>query len=414
MPKVVIPLNDKKIKESKLKDKDYTLSDGHGLQLLVKKNGSKLWEFRYTSPTTLKRRKTSFGTYPQTSLAAARKIRNDYIDKITNGIDPLEQKIQVKNKIKIEQEKKVNTFYKVSQGWLDSYENEVSENYHIKLGRALENYVYPFIKKEPIDEVTRLELLTVIDDLKSKNLLDTAKRVLNILNKVFLYAVTYEYAPHNIIADIDKKIVLGKIERKHYPTFTKKEDIKNLLLSIDNYDGNYSTKMALKVLPYLFVRSFNIRHMDWSEIDFEEEQWVIPFNKMKMKDRGDFLLPLPEQVIEMLSEVINTYTGAIYVFPSLRGKDNPMSDNTLISALRRMGYSKEEFVPHSFRSMFSTIAYENQHIHGFSSEVIEALLAHTEKNKVKGAYNRAKYNEPMKKLIQWYANYLDDLKYDRK
>lgn len=168
--------------------------------------------------------------------------------------------------------------------------------------------------------------------------------------------------------------------------------------------------MALKMLPYVFVRSFNIRYCEWSEIDFENRQWIIPPSKMKTKI--EFILPLPNQVIEILKEV-QQYTGdGIYVFPSFRGKDKPMSDNTLISALRRMGFTKEEFVPHSFRAMFSTIAYENANVengHKFTGEVIEALLAHKETNRVKEAYNRSSYKDAMRGLIEWYADYLMEL-----
>ena len=225
-----------------------------------------------------------------------------------------------------------------------------------------------------------------------------------LLNKIYKYAVTLEYVPHNIIADIEQRNILGKREKNHYPTFTKKEDIKGLLLSIDEYSGDYTTKMALKMLPYVFVRSFNIRHCEWSEIDFENKEWIIPASKMKTK--SEFILPLSNYVIELLTEVKKFTSDSKYVFASLKDKNRPMSDNTLISALRRMGYTKEEFVPHSFRAMFSTIAYENSNSkdgHNFTGEVIEALLAHKETNKVKEAYNRSSYKDAMRGLIEWYA-----------
>jgi integrase len=183
------------------------------------------------------------------------------------------------------------------------------------------------------------------------------------------------------------------------------------LLAIDEYSGDYTTKMALKMLPYVFVRSYNIRHCKWDEIDFKNKLWIIPANKMKTKI--EFILPLPKQVIEILEEVKEYTEDSKYVFPSFRAKDRPMSDNTMISALRRMGFTKEEFVPHSFRAMFSTIAYESANTkdgHNFTGEVIEALLAHKEINKIKAAYNRASYKEAMANLMDWYANYLDGVK----
>ncbi len=225
-----------------------------------------------------------------------------------------------------------------------------------------------------------------------------------LLNKIYKYAVTLEYVPHNIIADIEQRNILGKREKNHYPTFTKKEDIKGLLLSIDEYSGDYTTKMALKILPFVFVRSFDIRHCEWNEINFETKEWIIPASKMKTK--SEFILPLSNYVIELLEKVKKFTSDSKYVFPSFKDKNRPMSDNTLISALRRMGYTKEEFVPHSFRAMFSTIAYENMNEHQCSGEVIEALLAHKETNKVKEAYNRANYKTGMRNLINWYSNYL--------
>ena len=411
MAKVPISLTDTKIKALKPRDKNYTLSDGQGLQLLVKPTGSKLWEFRYTSPTTLKRRKTSFGTYPTTSLKSAREKRNKLLKLIDDSIDPLEKKENDTMAIKEEVVKKENTFYKVSQEWWQNYEKEVSELYHVKLGKALENYIYPFIEKQPMDEIKRKDILEIIMDLKKRDLLETAKRVFILLNQIFRYAVVMEKTPHNIIADLDLKIIVGRIERKNYATFTDDEDIKGLLLSIDEYSGDYTTKMALKMLPYVFVRSFNIRHCEWSEINFTDKTWVIPAQKMKVKE--EFILPLPPQVIDILTEMKKYSGSGEYVFPSFRAKDKPMSDNTLISAIRRMGYTKDEFVPHGFRAMFSTIAYEKANEedgHNYTGEVIEALLAHKETNKVKGAYNRSKYIKPMKGLIEWYADYLDELK----
>lgn len=408
MPKIVTPLNDTTIKNLKAKEKAYTKSDGEGLRILIKSNGTKLWEYEYTSPTLKKRRKTSFGTYPNTTLKQARELRNKNIKLIREGIDPLEQKYKNEIRIKEEIQKKEDTFKKIALDWHSNYKTEVSENYHTKLERALELYIFPYIGSKPIIDVTRKDLIDILQILKGKDLVETANRTFMILNKIYMYAVTLEKVPHNITADIDKTVILGKREKVHYPTLTKEKDIKGLLLSIDDYIGDVSTQYALKILPYLFVRSFNLRNMLWDEIDFDNKQWIIPSNKMKTKK--EFVLPLPHQVIKLLEEVKVYNTDSVYVFPGIRSRNTPISDNTLISALRRMGYSKEEFVPHGFRSMFSTIAHENINSHGFSSEVIEALLAHQERNKVKDAYNRAKYKEPMKELIQWYANYLDNIK----
>ena len=405
MARSTLPLTATQIKTTKAKEKDYKLFDGGGLFLLVAKTGGKRWRFKYRFNN--KEKIIALGTYPSLSLKDARVKREEYKSLIANDIDPNEQKKQKKEEILKVEKKKENTFYKVSQEWHENYQTEVSENYHIKLGRALENYVYKYMKDKPIEDVTRLDLIEILKILKERDLQDTASRVLMIINKIYKYAVTLEYVPHNIVADIEQKNILGKREKKHYPTFTKEKDIKGLLLAIDEYSGDYTTKMALKMLPYVFVRSYNIRHCEWSEIDLVKKEWIIPASKMKTKI--EFILPLPNQVIEILEEVKQFTGNGQYVFPSFRAKDKPMSDNTLIGALRRMGYTKEEFVPHSFRAMFSTIAYENMEEHGYSGEVIEALLSHKESNKVKEAYNRASYKKSMRGLSEWYSNYLNTL-----
>lgn len=177
---------------------------------------------------------------------------------------------------------------------------------------------------------------------------------------------------------------------------------------IDRYDGDYSVVMALKVLPYLFVRSANIRYCEWVELDLEARLWTIPAHKMKTKK--EFILPLPHQVVSIFREIRQNKLSDKYVFTSSVHRDSPLSNNTLANALRRMGYTKDQIVPHGFRTTFSTTAYEyanKTNGHGFTSEVIEALLAHKQTNKVIDAYNRAEYREPMRELIEWYADWLD-------
>ncbi len=419
MARRVLPLKDTQIKAAKAKEKDYKLFDGGGLYLLISKGGGKLWYLKYR--INGKEKKIALGAYPTVSIREARVKREKLKQQISTGIDPSQERKAKKAEIRQETIKSTNTLYRIAQKWHDSYKDQVTENYHTKVWRALENHVFPAYKMQdgstlklkdtPIDEVTRLEIIALMEAIKAKGVQDTPRRVAMLLNKIFKYAVTHEYAPHNIMADIELTVVLGKHTKKHYPTFTKPKQIKELLHSIDGYEGDYFTKMALKILPYLFVRSANIRYMEWKEINFRTKEWTIPTEKMKTKT--EFILPLPHQVMAMLEELKENATSTKYVFPSFRSDGYPLSDNTLLSALRRMGYSKEEFVPHSFRAMFSTIAYEwanRKEGHGFGGEVIEACLAHKEPNQVKGAYNRAEYREPMRGLMQWYADYLEEVK----
>lgn len=409
MPKKIIPLSDIKIRTAKIKEKDYKIFDGEGLFILITKSGGKLWRLKYRYNN--KEKSIALGTYPAVSLKDARNLKDEYKSLLAKEIDPSEYKKEKKEQIYREKNKDLNTFYKVSQEWLENYKSNVSENYHLKLDRHLENYIYPYIKNKSIEEVSRQDLIKILQELKKKGILETANRTYMLLNKIYKYATTLNYVKHNILSDIEKETILGKITKQNYPTLTKEKDIKGLLLAIDDYIGNPSTKMALKMLPYVFVRSENIRHCEWVEIDFKNKEWIIPASKMKIKK--EFVLPLPDQVIKILKEVEEYKLDDKYVFPSFKYKNRPMSDNTLIAALRRMGYASHELVIHSFRSIFSTIAYENANIesgHNYTSEVIEELLAHTETNRVKAAYNHASYKEAKRGLIVWYGNYLDKLK----
>jgi integrase len=189
-------------------------------------------------------------------------------------------------------------------------------------------------------------------------------------------------------------------------TITDPKKVGELLRAIDGYQGDITTRCALKLAPYVMLRPNEIRYAEWSEINFNEKQWSIPADKMKMGK--PHIIPLSNQVIEIL-KTIQPITGeGKYVFPSLwYSKDKPMSENTINAALRRLGYTKDEIVSHGFRGMASTLLYESNK---FKSEVIEMQLAHAERNKVKAAYNRAEYIEERKDMMQWYADYLDSLK----
>lgn len=414
MARIIKPLTDKTIKNAKAKEKKYKLSDGGGLFLQITPNGSKLWRLQYYFGD--KRKEYAIGTLKDYSLSEAREERERLRKLVNQSIDINEEKKRLNEEKKEVAKQTKNTFYNISQKWLKDYteRKHLSENYSIRLGRALTNYIYPFIESMPIDRVTRKDIINILEEIKKTNgLHETANRVYTQLNSIFMYAVTYEYITTNIVRDIDKSIVIGARKKKHYPTFTKEQDIKGLLLSIDDYNGDYSTQMALKILPYVFLRSFNIRHAEWSEIDLKNKVWIIPAPKMKTKI--EFVLPLPPQVIELIEELQQNRLSNKYLFPSSRDKDRPISDNTMISAIRRMGYSKDEFVPHGFRSMFSTVVNKKGNNEGdhYTKDVVEALLAHVEANKVRGAYNRSDNRgilEPMRELISWYADYLDEVK----
>ncbi len=414
MPRVVTPLNDRQIKALKPKEKAYTKADGNGLQLLIKPNGSKLWEFLYKSPTLIKRRKTSFGTYPDTNLKTARSKRAEYTTKIRNGIDPLDEKQEI-NAIKIQSENKAKfTFELLSRALIKERLNskEISEVHYKRVLTAFENDTYPFIGKKVISEVTTSDIKSIITKVSKRGANESARKLYYAISKTFKTLITrdnadeaeFNYQITNPPATLDLSDLVGKATKQHYPTITDDTGIKNLLASIKEYQGETSTKYALLMLAYTFVRPVNIRLALWSEINLKAKQWVIPAKKMKTRD--EFILPLSDTIINILQE-IKLYSGdSKYLFPSTKSKSTPLSDGALLGAIRRMGYTKEEFTPHGFRAMFSTIAHEKS---SFKYDVIETQLAHSIGNSVSKAYNRAKYLDERVELMQWWSDHLDEV-----
>lgn len=404
MPRIITPLNDTQIKSLKSKEKTYTMPDGNGLQLLVKPNGSKLWEFIYNSPTLLKRRKTSFGTYPETTLATARDKRTEYINKIRNDIDPLEEKQTIKKAKQEEKKKSINTFKKIATERLNLIKGDTSESHYKRMERGFNNDVFPIIGDKPINDVTAKDIIFILKTMMERNVRNSTQKVHQSISKTFKWAVANDKAERNPANDIDLAEIVGKSTEQHYPTITDNIGIKNLLLSIKEYQGETSTKNALLILAYTFVRPSNARLALWSEIDLKAKQWIIPAKKMKTRD--EFIIPLTDTLLDLLKE-IKLYSGdSPYLFPSTKSKTTPLSDGALLGAIRRMGYTTKEFTPHGFRAMFSTIAHEKS---PFKYDVIETQLAHSVGNSVSQAYNRAKYLDERVELMQWWSNYLDEV-----
>ncbi|MDY3133476.1 MAG: site-specific integrase, partial [Campylobacter lanienae] len=237
---------------------------------------------------------------------------------------------------------------------------------------------------------------------------DTPKRLFNLISQVYKSA---NHITRNITTDINYKYTFKSVSKQNYPTLTKTSDIKALMISIDEYNGYIATKYALKLAIYSAVRPFNARSAHWDEIDLKSKIWTIPANKMKMK--REFELPLSTSLIRILNEYKELQGWGGYLFKSLKSDIRPLSENALNTALRRMGYRRDELVSHGFRAMFSTLAHENLEAHKQSSEIIERCLAHQDKNSVRAVYNRSKQIEYMRKVMEWWGEYLDRLLLDK-
>jgi len=390
------------IKAFKPKAKDYKKFDGNGLFLLVTKKGSKLWRLKYRFDN--KDKIIAIGAYPALSLADARSEALKLKKKIANGVNPADERKAKREAVKEKEIIDANTFEKISTEFL-SKKNELNESYKKKLDRAFERDVNPYIGDIPIVEVTPKDIIDVVKRIEERGAVETAHRIFTQISRVFKYAVSNQIADRNPCNDMDKNMVLKKHIKGNYPTITDEKKIGELLNSIDEYSGDFVTRMALRFLPHVFVRPYNLRYAEWNEIDLKDRLWRIPKEKMKIKE--DHLVPLTDSTIAILEEIQKLTGDGKYIFHGLRGKSSVMSDATLSNALRRMGYSKEEIVPHGFRAMFSTIAHEKS---GFAHEVIEKQLAHSVGNKVSQAYNRSHLLEERKELMQWWSDFLEGVK----
>lgn len=379
-----------------LKDKRYP--DGDGLYLLATAKGGKLWRYNFSLHN--KKYVYAIGKFPAISLKDARELHRDLKSQVGKGINPVE----AKRDKKIAKRKAIrNTFQDVAEDYLKIRKDDLAESTYIRYERALKRDFYPFIGAMPIDKVTRGDLVSIATYVQQRGALETAHRYLNLCNQIWKYALQFDKVEHNIVGDIDKTIALKKFTNKEYKTITEPKRIGELLIAIDGYTGSFTTRHLLRFLPYVFVRSANIREAVWSEFDLKKKVWTIPASKMK--SGKEHKLPLSTQAIAILEEVGQYTHDAKYVFHSPLSRTRPLTDVAISSALKRLDFG-DEIVPHGFRAMFSTIARE----HKKRDEVIEALLAHIDSNKVRSAYNRADYVEEKEEIMQWYADYLEGLK----
>jgi integrase len=399
------------LKSIKPKEKPYTLNDGNGLSLLVKTDGTKLWEFRYTSPTILKRRKSSFGKYPDVPLAAARDKAREYRELIAKGIDPIDQNKEVKQKIKANQK---GVFDKVVDEWFIKQKKELAHSTYIRKVGQFENDVKPFFKGRLISTIKHPEIVKLIE-MKAIKAPESASRLMQYLNNLWQFATMKGYCEFNIIANIHKKTILTPQKKKNYPKITDPETLKELIKAIYTYKGDYSTKNALKLVLHLPLRADNLVNLKWEYIDFDKRLLTIPRPLMKAKDENmtDFTMPLTHQVVEILQEQ-KLFADGTFVFKTSGYADVPINPETPNRALQRMGFNDEakgrKTRLHGFRGTVRSLADTHQAEHNVSYEAKERALDHLPKNAVERAYtHRADYIKELETLMQWWSNYLDDL-----
>ena len=394
-------LRDTNIRRVKAGPKPKKMYDGDGLYLIVNPTGSRLWRMKYRYGG--KEKSLSFGKYPEISLKRARELRLEAKNLLSDGIDPSFVKQQRRLSAFLEAE---NSFKSVATEFLDKKSNVCTDKYIKNMRQRLEKNVFPFIGNRPIGEIKPAELYSILDRIDKQGKVDTAHRVKQNCGEIFRFAVATCRAEYDPTASL--KGVLTPNRPEHLASITEPKKVGELLRAIDGYKGQFVTLCALKLAPLLFVRPGELRHAEWPEIDFDEAEWRIPAGKMKMK--AQHIVPLSNQALKIFKELKLMTGQRKYVFPGIQSpKDRPMSENTVNSALRRLGYERNEMTGHGFRSMASTLLNEN----GWNRDAIERQLAHAERDSVRAAYNYADYLPERKKMMQWWADYLDKLKSEK-
>jgi integrase len=404
MPKKVLPLSDIQVKNAKPDSKNYKLADGKGLYLLVTATGGKLWRFNYRF--TDKNKTLALGSYPEVTLAEARKRRNDARQLVANDVDPSESKKQLRAE---SAESAANTVELVAGQWLKQQDGVLSPVTVNMIERRLKNDVYPAIGKAPFSELKAKDILTkVLRPIEIRGTLETAHRVRGVISQIMRYGVASGLCERDVTTDL--RGAIKAVQRKHHAALDKDGipdalKVGALLRAIDGFDGSAVVKYALRLHPLVATRPGELRHAEWSEINMETATWSIPAGRMKMK--AAHVVPLSPQAVDIL-RALYTLTGAgQYLFPSTRSTARPISDNTLNAALRRLGYSNEEFVSHGWRAVFRTLADE---VLLARVDIIEAQLAHQVKDALGRAYNRTSFLKERRQLMVNWGKYLDQLK----
>lgn len=389
-----MPLTQLKIQHAKPKEKPYKLGDSGGLFLLVTPAGNKLWRFKYRFLN--KEKVLAIGQYPDLSLAEARDERDAARKLNAKGIDPNEHK---KEKRKIAAQNDSNTFEHIAREWHEWKGASKSAYYAKQIIQRLEKDVFPKIGHRPISSISAADLLKIVRAIEDRGALEMTHRAMQICGEVFRYAIVTERAERNPAADL--RGFLKTPEKKHR-AYISKQELPAFLKKFEAYNGSDTTKLALKLLMLTMVRPGELCGARWSEIDLDNAEWLIPAERMKM--RTTHLVPLSKQACEILSTLKRLQRrNSDFVFPNERSAMRGMATSTLLFALYTIGY-KDKATSHGFRATASTILNESGL---FAEDVVERQLAHQERNRIRAAYNHAEHLPARRKMIQWWADYLD-------
>lgn len=381
-------LSDAKCRTAPIREKQYRLTDGAGLSLLVRPSGAKLWQYRYKIDGKYKT--VSYGQYPYVSLKQARELHLADRSLWQQGICPMEHRKEQAQAVKA-------TFRHVAEEWRAHWKVGKTEKHDRDVWRRLEIDVFPEIGDMPVAEITTAHVRDCVKKIEARGAVDMARRQLQKCNQIMRYAVAHDYIERNPVAEVRPGDILPARKKRNYARIDVK-DLPQLLYDIDNYTGSAHTRLAMKLMALTFVRTSELIGATWDE--FDGDFWRISAERMKMP--SEHIVPLSTQTKEVLKEIKALSFGRDYLFPHDLDKPTHMSNNTILYALYRMGY-RGRMTGHGFRGVASTILHEE----GWPHEHIELQLAHQERDETSAAYNYALYLPQRAEMMQWWGDYLE-------
>ncbi|MBA2926270.1 tyrosine-type recombinase/integrase [Pseudomonas sp. P7] len=386
-------LSDRQLKAIKPRDKDYVLTDGDGLQLRVRVNRSMQWNFNYRHPVTKNRINMALGSYPEVSLAQARKKTVEARELLAQGIDPKAQRNELQEAKRAETE---HTFENVATAWFELKKDSVTPAYAEDIWRSLTLHVFPSMKSTPLSEVNAPMVIKLLRPIEAKGSLETVKRVSQRLNEIMTYGVNSGMIFANPLSGI--RAVFKKPKKENMAALPA-DELPELMMEIANASIKRTTRCLIEWQLHTMTRPSEAATTRWADIDFDKRLWTIP--PERMKKRRPHTIPLTEHALSLLETLKPHSAHREYVFPSDRNPRTHANSQTANMALKRMGF-QDRLVSHGMRSMASTILNE----HGWDPELIEVALAHVDKDEVRSAYNRADYIERRRPMMAWWSEHI--------
>ena len=393
MARTTRPLTNTEVLRAKALEKELTLHDGDGLFMIVKTSGKKLWRFRYQRPATKQRTMMGLGAFPALSLADARGLRADYLALLANGIDP-----QIQAEVAEEQQQIAldSIFSTVAANWFQLKSKSVTHDYAKDIWRSLEKDVFPAIGELPVQQIKARTLVEALESIKARGALETVRRLVQRINEIMIYAVNTGLIDANPASGVG--MAFEKPKKQNMPTL-RPEELPKLMRSLVMSNLSVPTRCLIEWQLLTLVRPSEASGTRWAEIDLDAKLWTIPAERMKAK--REHIVPLSPQALEILEVMKPISAHREHVFPSRNDPRQPMNSQTANAAIKRIGYSGK-LVAHGLRSIASTAMNEK----GFNADLIEAALAHSDRNEVRRAYNRTTYIEQRKVIMDWWGDFV--------